>query len=279
MVVIRSVRGGDLLTFVFSVCWFAGTHASAAPLPLINPGFEDVSVTLAPGEMTSGTGGGTQAVHTFWPSTFADVAGTPRTGVFVQGWRSQVVPPQLGDLNAGVINPGATINGQAWLTGYSGRNVAIAQNDRLQQTLNVQLQPRTVYTVRFLAGIGRSDLPYFPIVSLLGAPDLATPVYDVGLNVPLLASLENSPIGDDDLGVMRPYSFSYTTPNVLPPSLQGRYLALALVGSDGFPRVAFDDFSIDAVPVPGPWSGAVALLTAGSLARRRRPGMYRPGTH
>jgi hypothetical protein len=66
---------------------------------------------------------------------------------------------------------------------------------------------------------------------------------------------------------MLPYFLEFTTPAVLPVDVAGRYLGIHLWGSDGIPRVLYDDFRLEAIAVPGP--GGVWLAGAGLMLRRR----------
>lgn len=157
------------------------------------------------------------------------------------------------------------------MSGYSGNHVATAQAAVMQQSLNVQLAPSTLYTVSFLAGIGITDSSYFPIVQLFGSPDLST---FARIGVPGVSQLAQMPFVNIDrpqFGVMRPYSFTYTTPSVLPPELTSKYITLSITGSDGIPRVNFDDFQVTAVPGPAT-GGAVWMMLMGAMSRRRRSG-------
>lgn len=239
-------------------------------LPLVNPGFEDVNVTLAPAEMTNGMGNAAQPATTRWPTPFQAMAGMSQSGVVVAGWRSFVPTPPSQSL-VGVMNPAAQINGQPWLTGYSGNHVAVAQAAFASQTLSVLLQPSTTYTVSFLAGIARTDFSYSPRVALIAAADTAT-LARVGDGVTTTLTFNPwTTITPDQFGVMLPFTFSYTTAATLPADQAGRYLGLYFLGSDGFPRVCFDDFRIEAAPVPS--AGSVALAAfAGCLmlVRSRR---------
>jgi hypothetical protein len=73
---------------------------------------------------------------------------------------------------------------------------------------------------------------------------------------------------------MIPMSFSYTSPDVLGPALDGKYLAITFLGSDGIPRMVYDDFRLEAMPVPVPGvTGCLMMMTgcaAGSRITRRR---------
>ena len=253
----------------------AASEVRAEFLTIVNPGFESLNVTLTPGEQTSGAGGvpgesglPETAVSTTWKSPFQQGGNLPQSGVFVPGWRTKF--PAFGG-PAGVLNPAVEFGGTPWLTGYSGAHVAVAQNAIMQQTLNVVLQPSTTYTLSFLAGIGITDTPYAPLLQLLAAPDLST---FVQLGTPGVAFLAAAPlvqINQPDFGTMTKRSFSYTSPAVLPPSLSGKFLAISFLGSDGIPRMSYDDLALEATPVPAPAAGALlAVIGAASIGQGRR---------
>lgn len=259
---------------LLSLVAVATAHADI--LPIVNPGFEDLNVSLRPGEQTNGAGGVPQGsglpetlVSTRWQSPFSPGVNTPQSGVRVPGWRT--VSPATGGL-AGVLNPAVQFAGQPWMTGYSGASVAVAQAAVMQQTLNVQLQPSTVYTLTFLAGIGITDSEYTPLLQLLAAPDLSTFITPSTPGVEMLARVPSgSIIRRAQFGVMQPFSISYTSPDVLPPQLAGKYLAISFLGSDGIPRVVYDDFRLEAVPVPAPAAGLALAVIALSTRFRRKP--------
>lgn len=248
-------------------------------LPIVNPGFEDLNVALRPGEQTSGAGGGIVPVSTTWrfPFTSAQGAHQPQSGVLVPGWRTNTAG---GGSLAGVLRPDVTFGGMPWMTGYSGSHIAAAQAAQMQQTLNVQLQANTRYTLSFLAGIGITDSEYAPLIGLLAAPDLETPAFSGTPGVITLARAPLVSIQREDFGVMRPFSFSTTTPEVLPSELVGKYIAISFLGSDGIPRMCYDEFRLEAVVVPGAGSGAVLMGGAGVMLargqRRRGAGCSRP---
>lgn len=251
------------------------TSASADVLPIINPGFEMLNVTLRPGEQTNGAGGAPPgfpetAVNTRWQFPFNPNGNSPQEGVIVPGWRT--IPGGIGSL-AGVLNPNVQFNGQQWMTGYSGNHVGVAQAAFMQQTLNVQLAASTTYTLSFLAGIGITDSEYFPAVQLLAAPDLSSFATPSAPGVELLARLPLATIPRAQFGTMLPFSFSYTTPATLPPNLAGKYVAISFLGSDGIPRMTFDDFRLEAAPVPAGGTAAFAacVVALAMTKRRRRP--------
>lgn len=256
------------------------SHGSAiaqpVDLPIVNPGFEELNVTLRPGEQTNGAGGvpgGSglleSPVNTRWGYPFQPGTSQPQTGVIVPGWRT--TPGATGSL-AGVLNPDVMFSsggGQSpWMTGYTGNHVATAQAAVMQQTLNVLLQPETTYTVSFTAGIGTTDLSYHPVVQLLAAPDLTTFARAGSSGVTLLAQMPFVQIDRPQFGMMLPFSFSYTTPATLPNTLSNAYIVVSFLGSDGVPRVNFDDFRVSAVPGPG--SGGAVALAGLALLRRKR---------
>lgn len=240
---------------------------SAELLPIINPGFESLNVSLRPGEQTNGAGGGITPVTTRWEFPFSANGNNPQSGVIVPGWRT-FIPPVGQNNYAGILRPDVIFGNTPWMTGYTGSHVAVAQVSFMQQTLNVQLQPATTYTLRFLAGIGITDSEYSPFIGLLASPDLETLAYTNAPGVTTLATLPLTSIQPGQFGSMLPFSFSYTTPAVLPPNLQGRYIAISYVGSDGIPRMCYDDFQLEAIPSPG--SAILGLICGGLLTVRRK---------
>jgi hypothetical protein len=254
----------------------AAAPGAADLLPIVNPGFESLNVSLRPGEQTSGAGGVPAGsglpetpVSTRWQFPFQSGGNVAQSGVIVPGWRTAA--PAFGSL-AGVIDPAVTFGGRPWMTGYSGIHVGVAQAAFMQQTLNVQLRPSTTYTLSFLAGIGITDSEYSPLIQLLAAPDLATFATPSTPNVEFLARLPLTQIPREQFGTMQPFSFSYTSPEVLPPTLEGKYLAICFLGSDGIPRMTYDDFRLEAVPAPA----AAAAFACSVLLPRRRTGATRP---
>lgn len=252
----------------------AGGAARAELLPIVNPGFEMLNVTLAPGEQTNGAGGvpagsglPETAVTTTWKYPFQQGPNSPQSGVLVSGWRTQY--PSFGSL-AGVLNPAVEFGGTPWMTGYSGSHVAVAQAAIMQQTLSVTIQPSTTYTLSFLVGIGVTDSPYAPLIQLLAAPDLSTFAKPNAPGVAFLASAPLVQIDPPQFGAMMQRSFTYTSPAVLPPDLAGKFLAISFLGSDGFPRMTYDDFMLDATSVPAPGSGLLMLIAAPLAGVRRR---------
>lgn len=245
---------------------FAGS-VRAELLPIINPGFEGLNVALRPGEQTNGMSGGITPVTTRWVFPFQPNGNQPQSGVIVEGWRS-VIPPVGQNSHVGVLRPDVDLGNGLWMSGYSGSYVAVAQAGHTQQTLNVQLQPSTTYTLSFLAGIGRTDSEYSPLIGLFASPDLETLAFSNTPGVTTLARMPLTNIQSPQFGTMLPFSFSYTTPELLPPNLLGHYIAISWLGSDGFPRMCYDDFRLEASPVPG--TGVVGALGVGVLVWRRR---------
>lgn len=253
-----------------SLALVAGARcAQSELLPIVNPGFETLNVTLRPGEQTNGAGGvplnsglPETAVNTRWQYPFQPNGNSPQSGVVVPGWRT--LPNAPGSL-AGVLNPAVSFGGEAWMTGYSGNHVAVAQAAFMQQTLNVQVEPSTTYTLSFLAGIGITDSEYTPLLRLLASPDLETFATPSTPGVVTLASVPSgSIIRRETFGTMQSFSITYTSPAVLPPELAGKYLAISFLGSDGIPRVVYDDFRLEAVPPPG---ACVVLVVGCAMAQ------------
>ena len=241
--------------------------ASAEVLPIINPGFETVSRPLAVGEISNGAGGAGVPVGTrasvFAGPQFVDT-------VEVEGWRTYLPPPNnpTATIRAGAYSPPEFQPGVAYLSGYSGTHVAWTQNAPMQQTLPVLIEPATTYTLTFRAGVGRGDTPEGVYVGLYGATDLETLVFNASTGS-VLAITQGLVAPNGSEGQMLPYSLEVTTPAVLPAALTDRYIAIAFVGSDGIPSMAFDDFRLEATPVPAP-AGVVALAGAAFLGARRR---------
>lgn len=264
---------------VRALCWLAGVAAfpaAQAPgqiIPIINPSFEETSRPLLVGEQTNGVGGAGVPVATRFP--FA--GGTPSWAdpVEVPGWRGFVQPPPSGAINyAGVLNPPLVGGGggQTFIEGQHGQNVLANQVSRCGQILDHLVQPNTRYRLDFLGGIGRFDSNYFFAVSLITAPTLDTLPLESwpGADVRRLAITSGLGHPVDAHGQMLPYFLEFTTPAVLPADVEGRYLGIHLWGSDGFPRVLYDDFRLEAFAVPGPGAGAAVFLSALMVVGRRR---------
>lgn len=258
---------------ILTLAMLGVSSSRAELLPIINPGFEELNIVLRPGEQTSGAGGvpagsglSTMPVSTRWQFPFQPGANTSQSGAIVPGWRT--VSPSTGSL-AGVLNPAVSFGGIPWMAGYSGNHIITAQAAIAQQTLNVQLQPATTYTLSFLFGIGRTDSSYSPLIQLLAAPDLVTFASFSTPGVEFLARSNAGEIQPAQFGTMIPLSFSYTSPAVLPPSLAGKYLAIAFLGSDGIPRTNYDDFRLEAVPAPGTGAACGAMIALAVVRRRR----------
>lgn len=256
------------------ICAAAAAPVHAALLPIINPGFEDLNITLRPGEQTNGAGGAAAGlpatpVTTRWQYPFSQGDNQPQSGVLVPGWRTQ--NPGFGSL-AGVLNPAVTFANRSWMTGYGGSHVAAAQAAFMSQTLDARIQPATRYTLRFNAGIGITDSEYSPLIQLLVAPDLTTFARPDLPGVVSLARADLMQIPREQFGTMLPRSITYTSPEVLPADLAGKYLAISFLGSDGIPRVVYDDFELEAVVVPTPPVASIVAgfgLVAASRSHRR----------
>ncbi len=216
----------------------------AQQLPIINPGFDDLVGTLNPGELTNGAGGLGVPVAVRATRTTA-----PNFNVTVQipGWRTFLNPGAT--VNAGVLNPNFLFGGQPYLAGYSGPFVGTAQNASLQQTLPVRVRPAMHYRLSFLAGVGRGDSYTSAPVRLLAVPTPNTlAFFGDNVNTFLLTPALANRFPNDAVGELRPYFIEYTSPDPLPAHLQGKYLAIAFNGSDGIPRVCYDDFVLTATP-------------------------------
>lgn len=227
---------------VLSGVGVASTHAQQQ-LPIINPGFEQTSRPLAPGEVTNGSGGEGVPVGTrpdvYSPAQFDDLIEVP-------GWRTRLPPPNnpTATMWAGVLN--SPEGQQPFLTGHVGSNVAALQHVPMQQTLPVFIEPNTRYRLTFLSGYGFGMSPDGIFIALLAAPDLETPVfYGEAGHVILVASQGLYPPLNSE-GTMLPYELVVETPEVLPPEFQDQYLAIAFIGSDGLPQMCYDEFVLTA---------------------------------
>ncbi len=253
----------------------AGIAFFAAPslaviIPIVNPGFESLNVELRPGEQTSGAGGGITPVTTHWPHPFPSNGLTSQSGVIVPGWRT-IIPPPNSNFRAGVLRPDVEFGGREWMSGHSGHYLGTAQGAFMQQTLSTQWQPSTTYTFSFLAGIGITDSEYSPLIGLLATPDLERLAFSDGNGVTSIARLPITSIRREQFGAMLPFTFTYTSPSVLSPQMLNHYIAISFLGSDGIPRMCYDDFRLDAVPVPA--SAPICLFGVASACtslRRRR---------
>lgn len=256
-----------LLTIPFAFLVAVGVHADL--LPISNPSFEEVSRPLEVGEQSNGAGGAGVQVGMRFPFVGGEVEWD--NPVEVPGWRTRLRQddPEV-IIYAGVLNPPLMGQGQPFMTGQDGQYIAAAQAAPIQQTLNIQLQPNTRYELSFLAGIGLFDPDYAVFVGLLASPDLETFAYQGAPNVITLARTQSVNPPPDAAGTMLRYSIEYTSAAELPAELVGRYVAISAIGSDGTPRVCFDDFRLDATPVPEPAAGLILL--AGTLLLRRRAG-------
>lgn len=238
-------------------------------VPIVNPGFESLNVTLRPGEQTAGAGGGITQVTTHWPQPFPSNGQSSQSGVIVPGWRT-IIPPPNSNFRAGVLRPDVEFGGTMWMTGYSGQYIGTAQGAFMQQTLNTQWQPSTTYTLSFLAGIGITDSEYSPLIGLLATPDLERLAFSEGNGVTSIARLPIINIRREQFGTMLQFSFSYTSPSVLPLHMQGHFIAISFLGSDGIPRTCYDDFRLDAVPIPAPATMCLIGVVGVIASRRRR---------
>lgn len=243
--------------------------ASADLIPIINPGFEQVSRPLETGIQTNGAGGSLISVGTRgYMSSTVDLSNP----VHVAGWRTRLPPDHnpTAAIYAGVLNPpvsGAT----HFLTGQSGTYVGSVQVAAMQQTLNATVQPNTHYRLSFLAGYGSWTSVTGIYMSLLASPDMETLAFRGTPGTTLLSPALGLFPGSDNAGLMLPYSIEYTSPEVLPPELVGKYLAISMVGSDGIPRMCYDDFTLEATRLPAPGMlGGLGVVGGIAGARRRR---------
>ena len=221
------------------------SSAVADPVPLVNPGFEAVSRALAPGEQTNGIGGAGVQVGTMFPFPFGPGSVDWSDPVTVPGWQTPTLP--FGDprqILAGVLRP-TDFGGDPFISGIGGDHVLAIQAAQAGQETSAVLQPDTEYTLGFLGGISQFDSDYFFAVSLIAIDDTATlPIEGRAGVTRLEIGRFFPPIGPE--GIMRRYEFSYTTPAILPPALVGTHVGINVYGSDGIPRVLYDDFTLTA---------------------------------
>ncbi len=248
------------LLFAVAAC----LPARADLIPIINPSFEIVSRPLEVGQQTNGAGATGVFVATRFP--FGGGQFKWENPVEVPGWRTIVTPQgSPAFVYAGVLNP-PLISGQPFITGHDGLHVAALQVARMGQTLTTRIQPNTHYTLRFRGGIGLFGSDYFLSTSLIVVPDLQTLPHEGQPGVERLVLSSGAVPPPQTFGTMLPYSIEYTSPATLPANLADKFLGIHMWGSDGIPRVLYDDFSLEATPVPAP---ATILTLAALLVPRR----------
>lgn len=240
--------------------------ARGVEINVINHSFEQVSRALAVGEQTNGAGPAGVTVATRFPFSFSPPDWS--NPVEVPGWRTRLVDNGSDDiLFAGVLNP-PLIGADPFITGQDGQNLFAIQVEQAGQTLDHVLQPNTRYTLSFRAGIGLIDSDYGVGASLIAVDDQALLPLENWPGVTRLAITQGVILPSETAGAMLPFVLEYTTPEILPPELAGRYIGIHMYGSDGLPRVLYDDFRLDATVIPEP--SCVILLIAGTAMLRCR---------
>lgn len=215
-------------------------------VPIVNPGFEQLTRLLAPFESSNGARGLGEPVGTYFFTQPTLVSLDDPVGV--AGWRT-FEPADPGALiYAGVVRTG-TVGAVPFLIGSSGDYVAGSRVSPMAQTLDEIVQPGTTYVLRFSAGYGINEFASGVYVSVLGTADRDAFVFQFGQPgvVFLGNTATSSSIQPPPPGVMSSYTVSFTTPNVLPPYLKGKHIVIAMVGSDGLPSMCFDDFELLAI--------------------------------
>lgn len=233
-----------MITTALLACVFA----RAESIEVINPSFEETSRPLAIGEQTNGAGGNDTPVATRFPFGGGGVDWS--NPVIVPGWHTRLRPP--GDLAinyAGVLHP-PLLSGLPFVEGQDGQNVVAVQISRMGQVMNSPLRPNTRYRLRFLGGIGRFGSDYILSASLIAVPNLQTLPIEGEPGVTRLVISQGAVPPPASFGTMLPYSIEYISPRTLPPGLAGSYIGIHMFGSDGIPRVLYDDFRLDATPTP-----------------------------
>ena len=253
--------------------------ALAQSVPVVNPGFETISRPLDGGEQTNGIGGAATPVGTRFPFPFGSGLVDWADPVTVPGWHTRVVPFGSTDqILAGVLRP-TSLGGTPFLTDLEGENVLAIQAALAGQQTTAVLEPNTTYTLSFLGGISSFDSEYFFSVSLTAIEPTATLPLEGEPGVSRLALGSFFPPAGHPDGVMRRYEFSYTTPETLPPNLVGAHVGIHVFGSDGLPRVNYDDFQLTAqaslgvpsVPAWGLATLSALVLVAGAARVGRAP--------
>lgn len=245
----------------------AATFVRGDLIPIVNPSFESISRPLEVGEQSNGAGGSGTPVATRFPFGAGVSWANP---VAVPGWRTYTHP--VGSTNtvyAGVLNP-PNLPGQFAIAGHDGNYLAAVQVAQIGQTLTTLLQPSTHYKLSFLGGIALHGSDYHLGASLIVVPDQATlPIENQPGVVRLVISTGAIP-PPNTFGTMLPYSIEYTSPAVLPSNLAGKFLGIQMYGSDGIPRVLYDNFVLEATPVPVPATALMIGMTGAACFGRRR---------
>lgn len=241
---------------IFSALMMSAPCVCAAPIPIVNPGFETVSRPLVGGEQTNGIGGDDILVATRSPFPFGVGIVDWSDPVTVPGWRTYTVPfGSPGQILAGVLRP-APIDGTPFVTGAEGGHVLAIQAALVGQETSAVLQPDTTYTLSFLGAVSQFDSDYFISVSLTAIEDGVEVPVEGAPGVTRLASGSFFPPGNMPDGVLRRYEVSYTSPEALPAELVGTRVGINIFGSDGIPRVIYDDFALETDgAVPGDLNG------------------------
>lgn len=230
------------------------SRAEAVALSIVNPGFEEPDLTIAP--PVAGTG------EVF---TFAEPNGW---GLFDP---ADLVPDALGDRNLGTGYPGVWSPSSVFFPGGvpEGNNIGAlfipqgpgAGEVAFTQTLSAVLEADTQYSLQVEVGN-----PADPGIDLFtGFP---------GYRIELLAG--NTVIAQDDTldineGTFSTASLSYTASASDANLLQPLEIRLFHTSADVGNEVNFDKVQLDASPVPEPSSalGLLALGLGGWLKRKR----------
>lgn len=265
----RQPRRSFGMSLIAASALLAPAAALGATVPIINASFEEVSRPLAVGEVTNGVGGAGVSVATRFIVPGNGTTPSWADPVVVPGWRTFVQPaPSTATIRAGVLNP-HLVNGVPFIQGQDGQNVAAIQNAGMGQALAITFAPSTRYRIDFRAGIGLTDFDYFATVALV-ALDTAETMPLLGREGVFRVAITNDlRPARSTFGTLLSYSLEYTTPEVLPPTLAGKTVGIYLGGSDGIPRVVYDDVRMDATVVPTP--GLAGTAVAGGVVMMRRP--------
>jgi len=243
-------------------------HALGEVIPLQNASFESLSRPLLLGEQTNGAAGAGVPVATRFP--FGGGGVSWENPVEVPGWRTFTQPPgSPAVIHVGVLNP-PLFGGQPFVTGQDGQYFVAIQAAKIGQATNVLLQPNTHYHLSFLGGIGLFGTDYVLSASLIAVADPQALPLEGLPGVTRLALSQGAIPPPESFGTMLPYSLDYISPPTLPPNLAGMYIGVHMFGSDGLPRVLYDNFVLEATPIPEPSSAACLLLVLFFFPQRLR---------
>lgn len=217
-------------------------------IPIVNPGFEETSRPLAEGEQTNGSGGAGVPVATYSFRTNSAVSWD--NPVIVTGWRTLLSTNPNAKAYAGAMRPWMVNPATPYLTGFGGSQVGVTRLTWIQQTLDHTLRPATRYRLTYKVGYGMNAPSSGVYAALIAVPDRVGVYYRNLPGTTLLAGNSGPQLAPPPMGTMAERTLEFTTPRTLPPHLQEHYIAISLIGSDGFPAMCYDDFRLQAAELP-----------------------------